>query len=258
MNELKKIMIVSRYTFKEIYKSKVMMNVVLLGLSMGVVSYVAAEFTYGVPGKVSLDFGLGALTLSCVAIAIFMGSTLISKEIESRTIYMALSRPLSRAGFLSGRILGMVAFLGLNTLLLGSLAIGLFSFYGGKIDTLIFWTILFVFIESVMTLLVVVNFSMVSNSVMSVVYSICIYVVGHALPQTLELGLVERRPFLENIISFYSTVFPNFDRLSVRDFVLYDQFLPNDYLTDSLLYGLCYSLFLLVIAIVLFRRKSLD
>lgn len=257
-NAFKKTIIVAGYTFKEIYKSKIMMNVVLLGLSMAVVSYVAAEFTYGVPGKVSLDFGLGALTLSCVGIAVFMGSTLISKEVESRTIYMALSRPLSRISFLSGRVLGMTMFLMLNILLLGSVAIALFIFYGGRIEALIFWSILFTFIESIMTLLVVINFSMVTNPIMSVVYSICIYATGHALPQTLQLGLVERRPMLEDFIGFYATVFPNFDRLSIRDFVLFDQFLPNQYLIHSFLYGLCYSIFLFVIAIILFRRKSLD
>lgn len=257
-NVFKKIIIVARYTFKEIYKSKVMMNVVLLGLSMAVVSYVAAEFTYGVPGKVSLDFGLGVLTLSCVGIAIFMGSTLISKEIESRTIYMALSRPLSRTSFLSGRVLGMIGFLSLNTVLLGGIAIALFRFYGGELTSLIFWSILFTLIESIMILLVVVGLSMVTNPIMSVVYSICIYTTGHALPQTLQLGLVERRPALEQFISVYATLFPNFDRLSVRDFVLYDQFLPNQYLIHSFWYGLCYSLFLFVISIALFKRKSLD
>lgn len=258
LNSIKKILIVSQYTFTEIYKSKIMVNVILLGLSMAVVSYVAAEFTYGVPGKVSLDFGLGALSLSCVGIAIFMGSNLISKEVESRTIYMALSRPISRTVFLSGRILGMVFFLAINTLLLSLVAISFYLLYGGQVQGLILWAILFSFIESVIILLVVVNFSMLTNSIMSVVYSICLYATGHALPQTLELGIVERRPGLQTFIEVYSTIFPNFDRLSVKDFVLFEQFLPQKYLAHSLLYGMCYSLFLFVIAVALFRRKSLD
>jgi ABC-type transport system involved in multi-copper enzyme maturation permease subunit len=258
LNTLRKMIIVAQYTFKEVYRSKIMMNVVLLGLSMAVVSYGAAEFTYGVPGKVSLDFGLGVLTLSCVGIAIFMGSTLISKEVESRTIYMALSRPISRSSFLIGRVLGMIWFLLLNSLLLGGIVIALFCYFGGEVESLIVWTILYIFIESVMTLLIVVNFSMVTNPVMSVVYTICIYATGHALPKTLELRLVETNPILENFISLYGTIFPNFHKLNIRSFVLYEQFLPSQYLVQSFLYGLCYSLFLLVISVFLFKRRNLD
>lgn len=255
---LRKSLIVARYTFVEVYKSKVMMNVILLGASIALVSYIAAEFTYGVPGKVSLDFGLGTLTLSSVGIAIFIGSTLVSKEIESRTIYMALSRPISRTCFLTGRILGMLFFLALNTALLSSIVMICYMSYGGEFVPLIGWSMIFVFLESLLALLIVVAFAMVTNPIMSVVYSLAIYAAGHAIPQTLDLKVVNYRPWLERLIEIYSALLPNFDRLNIKDYILYEQFLPSKFLVHSLLYGICYSFFLYVITIVLFRSKSLD
>ena len=62
-------------------------------------TYVATEFTYGVPEKIALDFGMGMMSLSSVAIAIFFGSVILAKDIETRTIYMVISRPLSRYSF---------------------------------------------------------------------------------------------------------------------------------------------------------------
>ena len=84
---LRKIAIVAAYTFRE--------------------TYVATEFTYGVPERVALDFGLGMLSLSSLSISLFLGVSLLSKEIESRTVYMVISRPVPRFAFIIGKILGL-------------------------------------------------------------------------------------------------------------------------------------------------------
>ena len=100
MKELEKIYHIAKYTFVEIYKGKILYNVLLIGIGLILLTYVASEFTYGVPSRVALDFGLGTLYLSSVGIALFLGATLISKELENRTVYMILSRPLKRSSFL--------------------------------------------------------------------------------------------------------------------------------------------------------------
>ena len=91
-----KSLIVAYYTFKEILKSKILLNVFFVGLGLMLVTYVATEFTFGVPERVAVDFGLGMLSLSSLAISLFLGVGLLSKEIESRTVYMIISRPVPR------------------------------------------------------------------------------------------------------------------------------------------------------------------
>ena len=102
-----KSLIVAKYTFKELLKSKIVVASLWLGFSVLILTYVTSEYSYGNPAKVAIDFGLGASSLVCLAISIFMGVSLISDEIESRTIYLSLSRPISRSNFLIGKILEM-------------------------------------------------------------------------------------------------------------------------------------------------------
>jgi len=68
-----KSLIIAAYTFKELLKSKILLNVFFIGLGLMLVTYVATEFTYGVPERVALDFGLGMLSISSLAISLFLG-----------------------------------------------------------------------------------------------------------------------------------------------------------------------------------------
>ena len=109
-----KIFTIAYYTFKEIFKSKILVSVFFAGLGLMLVTYVATEFTYGVPERVALDFGLGILSLSSLAISLFLGATLLSKEIDSRTVYMVISRPVPRFAFILGKLLGLLGIQAIN------------------------------------------------------------------------------------------------------------------------------------------------
>ena len=109
-----KIKIIAFYTFKEIFKSKILLNVFFAGLGLMVLTYVATEFTYGVPQRVSLDIGLGMLSISSLAISLFLGVGLLSKEIDSRTVYMVIARPVHRSSFIVGKLIGLMGIQALN------------------------------------------------------------------------------------------------------------------------------------------------
>jgi len=254
----KKSFVVARYTFIEVVKSRVLTNVFLLGFGLMLISFVASEFTYGVPKRVALDFGMGTVSLSAVGIAIFMGVSLLSKEIENRTIYMVLSRPLSRASFLFGRIWGMMSVLKLNIFILSIMTISLYLYLGGNLDPLILWCVLFTIVEAAIILMAVVLFSLITNTTMSVIYSLVVYIVGHALNDTMATSLVERNSALAGFLKGVAYIFPNFSKLNVKDYLIYEQNLPFELLGGNLLYGICYFYFLLFLAMILFNRKSLD
>ncbi len=257
-NELIKTFIVTKYTFVEIYKSKILINIVMLGFFLLLVSFVATEFTFGAPQKVAIDFGLGILSIAAVAIAIFMGVSLVSKEIENRTVYMILSRPISRGAFLVGRILGMSGILFLNILILGVMSISFYLYLGGEFSSMIIWSLLFSFLEAQIVLLVVIIFSLMTNTVMSVIYTILIYVVGHAISDTLASSFVKHSLITQKLLKAYSFIFPNFSKINVKDYIIYNQTIDSSYLWNAFFYGVVYSLALFFICTILFRKKSLD
>ncbi len=255
---MKKIVIVAKYTFVEIYKSKVMVNIILLGILLVVACFVAAEFTYGVPQRVAIDFGLGSLSLASVGIALLMGVNLIAKEIESRTIYMSLSRPLSRFSFLVGKISGMAGILFVNVMVLGFFSLFIYLILGGAIDALMLWALLFAFMEALLVLLIVLLFSMFSNQVISVISTLSFFIIGHAISDALTNSFVTRNPALLKLIKIYSLFFPNFSKLNIKDFVLYKQSLPTNYLVGALSYSILYSIFIFALTLTIFNRKNLD
>lgn len=255
---MKKTLIIAKYTFVEVYKSRVLLNVVLLGFIQLLISFIASEFTFAAPDRIAIDFGLGVLTLSAVGIAIFMGVSLVSKEIETRTAQMVLSKPLRRYNFLLGRVLGLSCMLLLNILILGIFTTGFYLFLGGSLSPLIFWALFFAFIESVLVLALVVFFSLVTNNVMSVIYSLFLYVAGHAVGDRVFWEVVKHEPVWSKVIKIYSFIFPDFSKLNFKDHVIYQQTLPYEVLLKSLLYGSLYFGLLMFLSSLIFERKNLD
>lgn len=255
---LRKIQIISWYTFKEIIKSRVLYTTLFIGLALMVVTYVATEFTYGVPEKVALDFGLGMLSLSSLGISLFMGATLLSNEIDSRTVYMVISRPVPRWVFISGKILGLIQVLIVNVAILSAMTLICSSLLGGQINQAIIMAILFNILECILLLLVVVFFSLFTNTILASVISFIVLISGHAVNVTQGILFVELRPAFKYALEFYHLVLPGFYKLNLKDFVIYNQAIETTYLLQSFFYGTSYSLFLFFLIIFIFNRKNLD
>lgn len=255
---LNKITTIAFYTAKEILKSRVLLNTLLLGLGLFIVTFIAYSFTYGEPSRIALDFGLGTLSISSVAIALFMGVGLLSDEIKSRTVYIIISRPVPRYAFILGRVIGLSSVLVLNIIILSIITLALYFFIGGSYEYLISWTILFITIEAILMLVIVSLFSLVATKVLAVILSIVIYIVGHAIDGAKLLTFVVNRPILEKILGAYHYLLPGFYKLNLKDHLLYKQTLSSEYLFGNLLYGILYGVALILLSIFIFDRKNLD
>lgn len=258
MKELNKIKVIAFYTFQEILKSKILYNILFLGLGLLVITYIAQQFTYGAPSRVALDFGMGTLSLSSVAIAIFMGVGLLSKEIENRTVYMVISRPVRRSSFVLGRILGLNLILILNILILSVLTLTVYFFTGGVLNPLIFWTILFIVFEASIMLLVVSLLSLVTSATLSVILSIVIFFSGHAIQEAQLTTFAQDRPFLNWLLDFYHVALPAFSKINTRDLLIYNQNVDISFLLKAVGYSVSYGFFLVLVSLIIFEKKNLD
>lgn len=255
---LSKIKTIAFYTFKELFKSKILLNVFFVGLGLMLVTYVATEFTYGVPERVAMDFGLGMLSISSIAISLFLGVGLLSKEIESRTVYMIISRPVPRYAFIIGKILGLLGIQAINVLILSFMTILSCYLLGGEITSLLFWVILFTFLESILLLFVVVLISLLTNNILAVLFSSILLFLGHAIKDTQETLFVKNSALLSKLLDVYHFILPAFYKLNLKDFVLYKKEVAFNYLWPSAIYGVAYSIALLIFIIYFFNRKNID
>lgn len=253
-----KFLTVSKFTFLEVYRSKLMVGLLFLAIGLLVVTYVASEFAYGASAKVAMDVGLGIMSLSNLAIAIFIGSTLLSKEIEQRTLYMVLSRPISRVSFLLGKIAGLSTVLLLNSAVLGSLSIILFIQQGGAYQPLFLWTLFFAFLEALIVMVFAVFFSLITSMTLSVICTFAVCVTGHALNETSKIFFLKITPVFKAIVDACYFFIPNLYKLNLKDFLLYQQNLDVRYLVTTQLYALLYLIAILSIVMIIFKNKNLD
>lgn len=258
MNDLKKIQIVAFYTFREIIKSKILLNTIILGSFLLVATLVAFSFTYGSPARIALDFGVGLLAISSVGIAAFIGVSLLSDEIENRTVYMVISRPVKRYVFLLGKLLGLTKILLLNVIILSAMTFSLLAMVGGEFSSLMGWTILFIILESVLFLMVISFLSLVSSKTISIMVGIGIYVVGHTIPAAKSTGFALNNKWITMVLDGYHFFLPGFYKLNIKNFLMYEETLPLSYLFSTGFYAILYSLFLAVASIYVFNRKNID
>lgn len=255
---MKKILIVAQYTFNEALKSKLLLNVVFLGFAFLFSSYIASELTYGTPEKIAIDIGFGLTSIAVKIIAIFYGVNIIQNEIENRSIYLILSRPITKTQYFLGRTLGMSLILFLNVLLLGPFALALFVVLGGEIDPLMLWALFFTFIEALLLLLIVVTCSLFSSKVLSILLGVSAYISGYIAPSLLESNQFAKATGFNIILKVVSTILPNFSRLNLKDFIIYQQNIETDILLATLTHSACFIIIFLLIGCFLMRQKNLN
>jgi ABC-type transport system involved in multi-copper enzyme maturation permease subunit len=192
-----------------------------------------------------------------VALAIFLGSSLMTQEMESRTLYMILSRGVSRDSFFSGKILGLTFVLLSNLFFLLLSSLLMFLVYSGKFESMLFWAIALMIVEAMLIVQLTVFFSLLVNKVLAVIAALLVWGAGQIVPSLIKSMWVEGNPFFKFFVTAYSYLFPNFDILNVRDHLLYDQHLSLHFLMGSLFHGICYSLFLFFLAKFIFQKKDL-
>ena len=88
--------------------------------------------------------------------------------------------------------------------------------------------------------------------------TLMLYIGGHAINETKLTNFVKNMPALKDFLDFYHFVFPGFYKLNIKNFVIYKHNLESSYLFSIGSYSILYSLFLLILIVVIFQKKDLD
>ena len=116
---MRSTLIVARQVFKDSVRDKVLYSIVAFAVILMGISYLIAQLTVGQDVKIIKDLGLAATAVFGVFISIFIGIGLVSKEVERRSIYALLSKPVSRPQFIAGKYAGLVLTLAVNVAVMG-------------------------------------------------------------------------------------------------------------------------------------------
>ena len=259
-----KILTIARNTFREAIRDRILYNLLFFALLMITVSLLLATLTVGEQSKIIIDIGLGSINIFGALIAIFLGIGLIIKEIEKKTIYNILSKPVPRYQFIAGKYLGLLITITVNIVIMGA---GLYLIliinelrWGHDLSNINFdiWKAIYlIFIElTVVTSLALMFSTFSSSSTLSAIFTIAVYFIGHL---TEELKLLSDKitgSYMENVINFFYYLLPNFDNFNIKGKVVHGLYVSPYYMIMVTLYGLLYIGAVLLISGVIFQRRD--
>jgi ABC-type transport system involved in multi-copper enzyme maturation permease subunit len=219
-------------------------------------SRVLAVLTVGDRVKIIKDVGLAAISFFGLLIAILIGTGLVYKEIDKKTIYTLLAKPLHRAEFILGKFLGLVLTLLVMTAAMTVIFLAIVYAHTARIESGLLVAVAYIFVELVLITAVAILFSSFSTPILSSLFALAFYLIGH-LSWGLELIIRKMRPGLgRTLVRGLGRVLPDLENFNFKTEVVHGLPIPPGIYLSSLLYGVCYTAFILGLAVLIFRRRD--
>jgi ABC-type transport system involved in multi-copper enzyme maturation permease subunit len=253
---MRPIWVLAANTYKEVIRDRILYALALFAFLLIGFSLALGQLTFAEQARISADFGLSAIHLVAVTLAIFVGSNLVYKEIEKKTILTILTRPISRLQFIIGKALGL-------TLLICTMIFGLacilslvFLLLGLKVDQRLLLILCGLLAESLVLLGATLVFSMITKPLLVVCFSIGIFLIGHWQGSLQFFTKKAGEGPLTAITWMISHFLPDLEKVNWKDLVLYNQ--PIDWQAKFAGLGYCLAWFgvYLCLAAFLFKRKD--
>ena len=255
--------------FKESVRDKVLYNLVVFAVLLISMSYLIGQLTAGQDMKIIKDLGLASISIFGLLIAIFIGIGLVWKEVERRSIYALLSKPMRRSELVLGKYCGLVLTLLINIAVMTIAFYALLAYINWVIDPEIrlSWpapavdpamlkAIVLIVIELMLVTAIALFFSTFSSPFLSAILTIGIWVIGHFGADLRNFGGVVGSPVAAAVARGLYYVLPNFSAFDVKAQVVHGQAVPLGYVGLTSLYGLTYLALVLVGAVAIFSRRD--
>ena len=254
-----RIVYIAFNTFREAVRDRVLYNLIAFAVLLSGAAIFIGQISINIERLVVINLGLTAVSLFGIVIAIFIGIGLVSKEIEKRTLYTVLSRPVRRWEFIIGKFMGLAGTLVVNTFFMAIGVFGALLYVTHKFsapDALILVALYFIILEYLIICALALLFSSFSSPLLSAVFAFSLFVIGsfaddirgfaalaHGFGRWLALGA--------------AYLVPNFSTLNVISAVAHEQPIGGQLILQNTLYALFYTVMALSGAILIFERRNL-
>lgn len=252
---MRTIFVIAKNTFREAIRDRILYGILAFGSLFILLDIFFAKLALGDMVMIK-SFGLAGIYIFGLLITIFLGASIIHKEIERRTLYFVLSKPVSRSSIILGKFFGLWLAIILTTLLMAALYIGVILFEGGGADWRGLVAILFQVIEMGLFTALLVFFSAISRPLTASISAVLLLFTGHLLPAGLENARQIGGPAYFAVAALYY-ILPNLEKFNLRNLAAHNLLIGPQAGLLALGYAVLYSALLLYGAKVLFERREL-
>ena len=255
--------------FRESVRDKVLYNLVLFAVVLIVASYLIGQLTAGQDVKIIKDLGLAATSIFGLFIAVFIGIGLVSKEVERRSIYALLAKPIHRRQLVLGKYCGLTLTLAVNVAVMAAALSAVLAYMSWGVpqdvartwdapalDPALFKAVVLILVELMLVTAIALFFSTFSTPMLSAAFTFAAFIVGHFSSDLRNFQDVVDSPVAAQLARGLYWVLPNLAQFDVKAAVVHGQPVPLGYLAVTISYAACYIAMLLVISMFVFSRRD--
>jgi ABC-type transport system involved in multi-copper enzyme maturation permease subunit len=257
---MRRASVVALNTFREAVRDRVLYNLVFFALLMMAAAIAVGQISIGIEQTVIVSLGLSATSVIGLLISVFLGVALVSKEMEKRTLYALLAKPVRRWEFLVGKFAGLVLTLAVNTaaMALGLLMVMIYvkhSLEGS--DGAVLVAVYFIWLKLALIVALALLFSCFTTPLLAILFTAGLYIVGLYVQELRNLPVEVMSPAMATFTRWLSYLLPNFENFNVMALAAHGRAVPGALVLQNTLYTVIYCAIVLTAAAAVFSRKNL-
>jgi ABC-type transport system involved in multi-copper enzyme maturation permease subunit len=254
---LQTIAIIAVNAFREAVRDRILYNLILFVLLITASAIFLGELSGGQEARVIVNLGLSTLLIFGTFISIFVGVSLVWKEIEKKTVYSIFSKPIGRGEFIVGKYLGLCVTLLVNVAVMG-IGVSLALLYVGNKELAVqVWpAALLIFAELTVVTAVAIMFSSFSSPALSALLTLFVFVIGNFSASLRELGQQLASPVSRTVLDGLYYVLPNLSQFSFITETSNGMTPPSAMIGGAIIYAIVYDVILLTITVLIFSRRN--
>jgi len=255
---IRRILSIAANTFRETIRNKILYAILAFALIVIGLTFFLADLSVGDFARIIADVGLASIHLFGVIMAVFLGINLVSNEVDRKTIYILLSKPVRRFEFIFGKTLGLGVTLLLTTLAMASVLflVHLSYRYGGRAEPGIFIASVGIYMELLLLICLATLFSTFTTPVLSAIFTLSLFLVGHVTDYLNILGERSQTAGVRWGSRFIFYLLPNLENFNWKNEVAYGGVKSFSIIGWAAGYLAAYAACVLCLACFLFARKD--
>ena len=252
--------VVALNTFREAVRDRVLYSLVFFALLMMAAAVAVGQVSIGIEQTVIVSLGLSAISVIGVLISVFIGVALVSKEMDKRTLYALLAKPVRRWEFLLVKFGGLVLTLAVNTaaMALGLLLVMLSVKHSlERSDAVVLVAVYFILLKLALIVALALLFSCFTTPLLAILFTVGLYIVGLYVQELRDLPVEVMSPAMAAFTKWLSRLLPNFENFNVMAMAAHGRAVPGALILQNTLYAVVYCTIVLTAAAVVFSRRNL-
>lgn len=253
-----RVAVIAANVFREVFRERALYLLGFYAVALLLASRLLPELSAGMTDrKILSDVGLAGMHILGLVLAVFVGTNLVNKEIEKRTLLVLMAKPVSRTEFLVGKHVGLSAVIAV--LLAAMTAVYIMLMEALKVSYSVKATVVAVsFMGLLLSLMcaVAIGFGSMMSSLLATLMTVAVYFVGTLSGDVVALGKLTQNPTIERMTQIFYLVVPDFSRLDLKNQAVYNILPSSDQLLQNAGYGLLYIVLVLTVSSLLFSARE--